>query len=219
MRRIAHQRDAPDGPSRQRVAVVERPSIGRLNCADDRADLRMPSFELLERVGNLALRGPRLDAPFAGSERDPIVVTGAGADIVVNEMMVGSPPHVGRDLDSEMRHAIGRNQPAIGHVSRKSRRLRPHDGFAHRRVDAVGANDHVGIGGRAVVELHFDAIGMLGQSDASMVEMQHALRAQPLKEGRADRRDGSCSRARRSYARMRRPAAGERVRARRPIGG
>jgi hypothetical protein len=43
-------------------------------------------------------------------------------------------------------------------------------------VDAVGANDNVGIGGRAVVELHFDTVPVLDQSDASMVKMKHAVR-------------------------------------------
>src|SRR5277367_1247048 len=54
MRRVAHQSDATNGPSRKLVAVVKRPAIGRLNRADDRADLRMPSFELRERIGDLA---------------------------------------------------------------------------------------------------------------------------------------------------------------------
>ncbi len=117
MRRIAHQRDASDGPSWKRIAVIERPSIGRLSRADDRVNLRMPSFELLERVGDLAPGCPRLDAPFAGSERDPVVVTGAGADVVVDEVMVGAPPYVRRELDSEMRDAIGGNQSAISDVS------------------------------------------------------------------------------------------------------
>ena len=179
----------------------------------------MPSFEFLERVGDLAFGGPRLDPPFAGSDRDPIVITRAGADIVVNEVMARSPPCGDRELDPEMRDAIRGNQTAIGHVSRKSRRLRSHDGFAHGRVDAVGANDHVGISGRAVMELHFDAVAMLGQSDASMVEMEHAGGNRAAEEGRADRRDGSYSRARRSCARMRRPAAVAQARARRPIGG
>src|ERR1700689_2197736 len=93
MPRIAHQRDAPDGPSRQRVAIVERPPISRLDGADDRADLRMPSFELLERVGHLAPGGPRLDPPFAGSERDPVQVARAFANKIMNEVMVRPPPY------------------------------------------------------------------------------------------------------------------------------
>src|SRR5258708_3430804 len=135
----------------------------------------MPSFELLERVCDLASGGPGLDAPFAGSDRDPIVVTGAGANIVVNEMMLRPPPYVGRKLDSQVRYSIGGNQPAIGHVSRKSRRLWPHDGFTHSRVNTVCANHHVGISGRAVMELHLDAIRMLGEFHESMIQMQHAL--------------------------------------------
>src|ERR1700693_2187145 len=99
----------------------------------------MPSFELLERVGHPPLGGPCLAPPFAGSERDPVVVTGAGAHIVMNEMMLRPPPYGGRDLKSEMRHAIGREPSAISNVPRESRRLRSHCGFTHRRVNTVGA--------------------------------------------------------------------------------
>src|SRR5580704_968630 len=134
----------------------------------------MPSFELGERIGNLALGGPRLDAPFAGSDRDPVVITRTRTDIVVYEVMPRSPPGNGGDLDSQLLHAISGNQTAIGHVPRKSRRLLAHDDLPHRRVNTVGANDHVGISGHAVVKLHFDAVAVLGQPDASMVEMKHA---------------------------------------------
>jgi hypothetical protein len=43
-------------------------------------------------------------------------------------------------------------------------------------MDPVCANHNVGVGGRAVVELHFDAVSALGQSDAPMVKMKHAAR-------------------------------------------
>jgi hypothetical protein len=41
-------------------------------------------------------------------------------------------------------------------------------------VNPVCANDNVGIGSHAVMKSHFDAVAVLGQSDASMVEMKHA---------------------------------------------
>ena len=90
--RVAHQCHASNGPSRERVAAVERPTIGGINRADNRADLRMPSLEFLERIRHLAPGGPRLDAPFAGSNRDPIEVARAGANKIVNEVMVRPPP-------------------------------------------------------------------------------------------------------------------------------
>lgn len=43
-------------------------------------------------------------------------------------------------------------------------------------MDPVCANHNVGVGGRAAVELHFDAVSALGQSDAPMVKMKHAAR-------------------------------------------
>src|SRR5579864_7042310 len=113
MRRIAHQRHPSDGPSRERVAVVERPTICSINRANDRADLGMPSFEFLERVGDFALRGPRFDAPFAGSDRDPVVIARAGTDEIVYKVMVRPPPDGSHDLEPEMCYALRRNQPAI----------------------------------------------------------------------------------------------------------
>jgi hypothetical protein len=68
MRGIAHQRHASDRPSRERVSIVKRPTIGRFNRADDLADQRMPSREFLERIGHFALGSSRFDAPFAGSK-------------------------------------------------------------------------------------------------------------------------------------------------------
>ena len=49
MRGIADQRHASDRPSRERVAIIERPTIGRIDRPDDLANLRMPSLEFLER--------------------------------------------------------------------------------------------------------------------------------------------------------------------------
>jgi hypothetical protein len=176
VRRIAHQRHAPDGPMRERVAIVKRPTIGRINRADNLADLGMPSLEFLERVGHFAPGGPRLDAPFAGSNRDPVQVARAFANKIMNEVMVRAPPHGSPDLDPEVCHPRCRNQSAISHVSRKAWRLRTHDAVAHRRVNTVGANDHVSIRGRAAMEMDFDMVPALGQSHASMVEMHHAGR-------------------------------------------
>jgi hypothetical protein len=42
-------------------------------------------------------------------------------------------------------------------------------------MDAVCANNNIGVGGRAVVESHFDMVPVLGQSNASMVKMKHAV--------------------------------------------
>src|SRR5271170_3958680 len=75
-----------------------------------------------------------------------------------------------------MRYARRRNQPAIGDVSRKARRFRPQDRFAHGRVDAVSTYHDVGVSRRAVMELHFHTVPLLSQSDASMVKMKHAVR-------------------------------------------
>lgn len=90
-------------------------------------------------------------------------------------MMIRSPPCCDCEFESEMIDAIGSDQPAISHVSRKSRRLRTHDGFTHRRVNAVGANHDVRLSLRAIVESHFDKIVVLRETDATMVEMQNAV--------------------------------------------
>jgi len=43
-------------------------------------------------------------------------------------------------------------------------------------VDASGANNEVSVGGKAVVEFHFDFFGVLDETDASVIEMKHAVR-------------------------------------------
>jgi hypothetical protein len=42
-------------------------------------------------------------------------------------------------------------------------------------MDAIGAYDNISVSGRAVVEFHLDAIRMLGQTDASMVQVKDAI--------------------------------------------
>jgi hypothetical protein len=58
---------------------------------DDLAHLAMPSLELCQCVGDLALRRPRLDTPFVGNDTNPIDVA-ASADEVVYEMAVRPNP-------------------------------------------------------------------------------------------------------------------------------
>ena len=68
MRGIAHQRHASDRPSRERVAIIARPTIGRIDRSDDLANLRMPSLEFLERSATSPFAVHDFDAPFAGSK-------------------------------------------------------------------------------------------------------------------------------------------------------
>jgi hypothetical protein len=81
-------------------------------------------------------------------------------------------------------------------------------------MDPVCANHNVGVGGRAVVELHFDTVPVLDQSDASMVETQHAFRHC---RGKNVEQFGAMEVI--CHARRRRPGVGERSHARRPSGG
>jgi hypothetical protein len=43
-------------------------------------------------------------------------------------------------------------------------------------VNAVGADDNVRIGGKAIVEFQLDLIRMLDETNASMIEMEHTVR-------------------------------------------
>jgi hypothetical protein len=73
-------------------------------------------------------------------------------------------------------------EEAAGRVTRKSPRvpksapIPAQDGFAHSGMDAIRTNHNVGVGGRAVMEFHLDTVPMLGQRDASMVQLKHTVR-------------------------------------------
>src|SRR5579864_6324986 len=91
-------------------------------------------------------------------------------------MVIGTPPRESTLLEPEVRDALRRYQSAIRDVSGEVRRLGPKNQFAYGRVNAVGADDNVRIGGKAVMEFQFDLIRMLDETNASMIQMERAVR-------------------------------------------
>src|SRR5580658_8605151 len=55
---VTEQRNAPHAPSGQRVAIVERPSVGGIGGCDYRSDLGMPSSERCQPLSDVALGTP-----------------------------------------------------------------------------------------------------------------------------------------------------------------
>ena len=76
----------------------------------------------------------------------------SGADPVVHDVAVRSHPVVRGDLDVEMPHAFGRHQTAPGDATGEARLLRTETEGVHLGMDAVGADQRVGLGARTVVE-------------------------------------------------------------------
>ena len=57
-----------------------------------------------------------------------------------------------------MRHPLGRHEPAPGDIARVARQFLPEQLPAHRRVDAIGADQHVSRDLRAVGQRDSDAV-------------------------------------------------------------
>ena len=107
----------------------------------------MPAGELFERVGDFTAGGPRLDAPFAAPDRDPVHVASTLTDEVMHEVMVRPPPHGGIHLESQMRETRGRDQSAISDVAGEAQRFGSENQPANGRVNAIGADAQVSVGG------------------------------------------------------------------------
>src|SRR6516225_2798348 len=73
-----------------------------------------------------------------------------------------------------MRQVLGGHQPSIGDVSREAWRFSADNQFAHRGMDAVGADKQVCCRCSAIMKSYFYSIRILLQADASMIQMNHA---------------------------------------------
>ena len=76
-----------------------------------------------------------------------------------------------------MPQALGRHEPAVGGAAGEDRVLGAEQRGAHVRVDAVGADQHVDVGDRAVVERDLDTVAVVSEAPEPVADMQ-ALRRQ-----------------------------------------
>ena len=96
----------------------------------------------------------------------------AARDPVVHDMPVRPHPVVRGDFYAEMLYAFGRHQPAPGDAAGEARLLRAEGEMAHARMDAVGADQEIRFGRRAVVEARDDTLALLLQADQPVADMQ-----------------------------------------------
>ena len=84
-----------------------------------------------------------------------------GRDVVLHDAAVRPHPDAGDLGHIEMRDALGRHQPAPGDVAGVARQLLAEHLPAHRRMDAVGADENVAGRGAAIGERDRDAVRVL----------------------------------------------------------
>ena len=84
-------------------------------------------------------------------------------DVVVDEVLAGSHPDLGRHFEIEMGEPIGRHQPAIGDAAGEAGLFGTEQGATHRRVDAVGPHQRVDADVRAVLELGLDVVAVIDE--------------------------------------------------------
>ena len=71
-----------------------------------------------------------------------------------------------------MPEPIHRDEPTIGDAAGEARLLRTEQLSTHRRMDAVGADEHAGGHPRAVGEPQLEAIAAVGEAGEAMAEVQ-----------------------------------------------
>ena len=103
----------------------------------------------------------------------------AARDEIMHEMAAGADPGLAAELEAEIGDALDRHQPAIGDAAGEVRRLVAEQRGAHRRMDAVGADQHVGGDARAVVEAGLDAVAPVVEADQAVAEMDVLGREAP----------------------------------------
>ena len=75
-----------------------------------------------------------------------------------------------------MLQALDRNQAAIGDASGEARALRPEQRGTHRGMDAVCADQDVGLRLGAVGEAQLDTVAVIGEAGEAMPEVDAVLR-------------------------------------------
>src|SRR5207244_327590 len=144
--------------------LEQRPDEGLVHRTDDGAQLRMPALESGQRIGDLAPIGPGFPGPALPLHDGDEVDEPSAGDEVVDEVAARAQPAIRRDLEAEILQALGRNQAAISDASGEARALRTEQRGAYRGMNAVGADQDVRRGSRAVGEAQLDTVALIGEA-------------------------------------------------------
>src|SRR5258707_11746307 len=107
----------------------------------------MPATVAGEQFVDAARHRPGFVDPFVGDVAGEDVVERAAADRIADHMAGRADPadiFVAADPDLS-RYAFDRHDTAPRHLLGEAHRLHAEQAFTHRRVDAVGADDHIGL--------------------------------------------------------------------------
>ena len=168
---VAEQGDVADRPALQRLAIEQRPYETRIGRGDDPANLWMPAVERDERALDRGAIGPVLAVPRVVLGPPDEIQQPAARDEVVHEVPAGADPRLRADLEVEPGETLGRDQSAIRDTAGEARRFFAEQHGAHRRVDAVGADQDVGRDALAVLERGRDAVALAVQPDQAVTEV------------------------------------------------
>ena len=135
------------------------------------ADLRVPALERGERALDRGAVGPVFAAPFVVLGPADKVQQLAARHEVMHEMAARPDPGLTTELELEIGEALDRDEPAIGDAAGEFRRLLPKQDCAHRRMNAVGADQHVGVDAHAVIEPRLDMAALVAEPEEAMTEM------------------------------------------------
>ena len=138
----------------------------------DLVQLRVPSLEGGDRIRRVAGVGPRLPRPAVLLDDRHEVDQAPALHEVVDEVGVRAHPDLRGHLEVEVAQALGRHQPAVGGAAGEDGVLRPEQHLADGRVDAVGADEEVDLGRRAVREGRLDAVAVVDEAGELVSDVQ-----------------------------------------------
>ena len=131
----------------------------------------MPTLEGGERAGHCGAVGPVLAVPFVVLGPADEIKQATARDEVVHKVRARSDPRLRADLEPEIGDAFDRDQSAIGDAAGKDWGLLAEQGGAHRRIDAVGADQDVGFDPSAVFEPCLDEVAFVLEANETVAEM------------------------------------------------
>jgi hypothetical protein len=131
----------------------------------------VPALEGGERAGDGGAVGPVLAVPGVVLGPADEIQQAPARHEIVHEMATGTEPGLIAPLQAEIGDPLGWHQPAKGDAAGELRLLLAEQPRAHRRMDAVGADQHVDGDAGAIVEPGLDPIAPLGEVYEAMAEM------------------------------------------------
>src|SRR5262249_52451392 len=105
------------------------------------------------------------------ADADP-VERASGYHVILYDAPVRPHPDAGDAAEVELGQPLGRHESAPGDISRVARQFLPEELPAHRRVDAVGADQHVARGLHAIGQRDGDTVRGLRESLDAGIESE-----------------------------------------------